>query len=114
MIEFAHSKWIGALITLIINMGSSYVVSDVQHIFKGVFRYKFMKWLVVFAICFASTKDVYVSICLSLLFSIIVWIVLENKANNIKYSLPRIKKTIKTNIKDFLLSIKNNESESDS
>ena len=67
MIEIINSNWINATLTLLINMGSSYVVSDVQTILKGVFSHKIMKWLVVFAICFLSTKDLHVSLYMSLM-----------------------------------------------
>ena len=102
MIEIINSTWINAMLTLLINMGSSYVISDVQNIFKGVFSYKFMIWLVVFAICFLSTKDVYVSIYMSLIFSILVWILLDKQ--NPK-TIPQFKRDIKQYIKNLLLNI---------
>ena len=36
MIEIINSNWINAMLTLLINMGSSYVISDVQNIFKFI------------------------------------------------------------------------------
>lgn len=83
-----QSNWMNALFTLVINLGTSYVVTDVHSIFQGVFAYKFMKWLVVFAICFASTKDVYVSIVVSFFFTIIVWFLLDEDS---EFSLPKVR-----------------------
>ena len=83
-----QSNWMNALFTLVINLGTSYVVTDVNNIFKGVFAYKFMKWLVVFAICFASTKDIYVSIVVSFFFTLIVWFLLDEGSD---FSLPKIR-----------------------
>ena len=104
MIEIINSNWINATLTLLINMGSSYVVSDVQAILKGVFSHKIMKWLVVFAICFLSTKDLHVSLYMSLIFSILVWILLDKQ--NPK-TIPEFKKNVKQDIKNFLLNIDN-------
>ena len=83
-----QSNWVSALFTLIINLGTSYVVTDVHNIFQGIFAYKFMKWLVVFAICFASTKDAYVSIVVSFFFALIVWFLLDEDS---EFSLPRVR-----------------------
>ena len=104
MIEIINSNWINATLTLLINMGSSYVVSDVQTILKGVFSHKIMKWLVVFAICFLSTKDLHVSLYMSLIFSILIWILLDKQNPN---TIPSFKKNVKQYIKNFLLNIDN-------
>ena len=52
MLESLESKWLGALFTLIINMGSSFVLGDVHELVTGIFSLKLMKWFVVFAILF--------------------------------------------------------------
>ena len=100
MIDVAQSKWVQALFTLIINLGTSYVVSDVQNILQGIFEYKFMKWLVVFAICFASTKDVYVSLCISFVFAITMWFFLDEKSD---LSIPRVKTLVKNYVENHFV-----------
>ena len=89
------NKWIGALMTLLVNMGSSYVINDVQMIFNRFFSFKAMKWLVVFAICLASTQDIFVSICMSLVFGLIVWVLLDI---NCEICLPRLRKVLRKKI----------------
>ena len=89
------NKWIGALFTLIINLGSSYVVNDVHKIFDGIFSFKAMKWLVVFAICLAATQDIYVSICISIMFSIFVWVLLDFEC---EMCLPRVRKFLRKHL----------------
>ena len=101
MFELIQSNWINALFTLIINIGTSYVINDVQDIFHGIFAYRFMKWLVIFSICFATTKDISISLTISLLFSFLIWIVLENDA---KLKVPKIKKSIKKYINNVILN----------
>tara|TARA_Y100000389_G_scaffold205145_2_gene264093 strand:- start:19287 stop:19616 length:330 start_codon:yes stop_codon:yes gene_type:complete len=105
MIELVESKWINAFITLLINLGSSYLVNDVQTILQGVFKYKFMKWLVVFAICFASTKDIYVSIIVSVIFGVTVWALLDIESD---LYLPKLKLNLKRKIREKLLDSINN------
>jgi|TARA_Y100000389_G_C17223978_1_gene394718 hypothetical protein len=102
MLELIQSPWVSVLCTLIINMGSSYVMGDVNNIFQGVFAYKFMKWLVLFAICFASTKDVYVSICVSLFVVFTVWHLCNDES---EWSLPKIRKDLRER---FEIDIDNN------
>ena len=92
MLELIQSPWTSIFCTLIINMGSSYVMGDVNNIFQGVFAYKFMKWLVLFAICFASTKDVFVSICVSLVLVFLAWHLCNDES---EWSLPRIRKGLR-------------------
>ena len=89
------NKWIGALMTLLVNMGSSYVINDVHMIFNRFFSFKAMKWLVVFAICLASTQDIFVSICMSLVFGLIVWVLLDI---NCEICLPRLRKVLRKKI----------------
>ena len=105
MFEIVQSKWIEALFTLIINLGTSYVISDVQNILQGIFKYKFMKWLVIFAICFASTKDVYVSLIISFLFSITIWFFMDETSD---IHIPHVKRSIKQFINNNLMD-KNEE-----
>ena len=100
MFDVIQSKWLEALFTLIINLGTSYVISDVQKILHGIFEYKFMKWLVIFAICFASTKDIYVSLVISFMFSVTMWFFLDETSD---IHLPRLKASLKQLIKRDLV-----------
>lgn len=95
MLEFISSPWTSVFCTLIINMGSSYVMGDVHNIFQGVFAYKFMKWLVLFAICFASTKDVYVSIVVSLILVFAAWHLCNDESD---WSLPKIRQVLREHL----------------
>tara|TARA_B110000037_G_C16794631_1_gene372912 strand:- start:32 stop:256 length:225 start_codon:yes stop_codon:yes gene_type:complete len=53
------------------NIGSKYVTSDmpltIDYLFK---KYIFLKWLVVFSIAFMTTKNIKISLILSILFFI--------------------------------------------
>jgi|TARA_B100000902_G_scaffold10883_1_gene13297 hypothetical protein len=93
-----ESKWFGALFTLIINMGSGYVLGDVQRLVSGVFSLKLMKWFVVFAILFASTQDFVVALCTSILFAVIVWGLCDVKS---EVSLLRVRKILRKKLLDI-------------
>tara|TARA_Y100000389_G_C17353138_1_gene459577 strand:+ start:642 stop:944 length:303 start_codon:yes stop_codon:yes gene_type:complete len=92
MFELIQSPWSSVFMTLIINMGSSYAMGDINNIFQGVFAYKFMRWLVLFAICFASTQDIYVSVCVSLILVFFAWHLCNDKS---AWSLTKIRKILR-------------------
>jgi hypothetical protein len=51
-----------------------------------------MKFFVLFAICFASTKDVFISFCVSLFIVMSIWYFLNQDS---EYNLPRISKMLR-------------------
>ncbi len=92
MLESLESKWLGALFTLIVNMGSSFVLGDVHELVTGIFSLKLMKWFVVFAILFGSTRDFVVALSMSILFAVIVWGLCDIKS---EISLLRVRKILR-------------------
>tara|TARA_Y100000389_G_C17468268_1_gene527755 strand:- start:1773 stop:2015 length:243 start_codon:yes stop_codon:yes gene_type:complete len=67
-------------------------MTDIQNILKDVFSYRFMKFFVLFVICFASTKDIFVSLCVSGFIVMCMWHLLNKDS---EYSLPRISKMLR-------------------
>tara|TARA_B100001250_G_scaffold216647_1_gene185900 strand:+ start:159 stop:497 length:339 start_codon:yes stop_codon:yes gene_type:complete len=86
------SKWIEALFALLINTGSSYVINDVQQVFNDFFSNKVIKLIVIFSICFASTQDIFVSLCISIGFVLIVYVLLDG---NCDVCLPKLRKILR-------------------
>jgi uncharacterized membrane protein len=75
-----HSSWLSACLSLFVNSGTSYVMHDVHDVLHDIFDFKIIKWFVIFSICFANTRDVYISLNVSLLFCLMIWHVLNKKS----------------------------------
>ena len=102
-----NNAWINGLCVLIINLGSGFVTRDIQLILQSVFEYKIMRWLVFFTICFTTTRDIYISLCMSLILVICFWHLFNfdsdfcviNEEQNFKSILTKIKFKLKKYIK---------------
>lgn len=102
-----NNAWINGLCVLIINLGSGFVTRDIQLILQNIFEYKMMRWLVFFTICFTTTRDIYISLCMSLILVIAFWHLFNKDSNfciitddfDLKYPLRGVKEKIKKYIK---------------
>ncbi len=79
--DFIQSSWVSAIFALLMNFGSGYIARDVQKIFKNLFDYKLMKWLIFFTLCFTTTRNVYISLCISLVLVLFLWYFLNEESN---------------------------------
>jgi len=60
------SNWISAFLTLIVNLGSGFVINDIKLSFTDIFDLALVKVLVLFSIIYMNTKDIYISAISSL------------------------------------------------
>jgi len=66
------STFFNGLVMFIMNIGSKYLVYDIPKTTDVLFnKYKFLRYLVVFSIAFISTRNIKISILLTLLFLLI-------------------------------------------
>ena len=105
-----NSSFINAMCALLVNFGSGFVTKDIHFILQKIFDFKIMRWLVLFTLCFTTTKDVVTSLTLSLVLVLFVWHLLNEKSDfcilndNSKISkvLSRIKCKCKENFINYI------------
>lgn len=70
--QINSSKLVGGLFMFIMNIGSKYIAQEIPDDLDKYFnKYKFLRYIVVFAIAFIATRDIKMSIILLLLFIIL-------------------------------------------
>lgn len=81
LMNVSNSKLFGGCIMLLTNIGGKYLAlempSNVDKLFSNYFL---LRYLVVFSIFFMATRDIKISILLSLLFFIIIKYILNEKS----------------------------------
>ena len=66
------SLFFNGCVMFIMNIGAKYLVSEIPETIDYLFKkYIFLKWLVVFSIAFVATKNIKISIILTILFFIV-------------------------------------------
>jgi hypothetical protein len=66
------SPYVAGIIMLFLNAGTSFLMQDIGPVAHAVFQHKWTRRLVFFAIFFTATRNLYISIVLTLLFVLIV------------------------------------------
>ena len=103
----SNNKLFGGCILLLTNIGGKYIALDMPDNIEKLFsKYFILRCLVLFSVLFMSTRDIKISILLSLLFFIITRFFVNEKSsfclinttndNNIKISEKDYKNAIET------------------
>ena len=102
----SNNKIFGGCILLLTNIGGKYIALDMPNNVEKIFsKYFILRFLVLFSLLFMSTRDIKISILLSLLFFIITrffvnekssFCLIEKSNDNIKISDNDYKKAIET------------------
>ena len=81
LIGLSNSKLFSGVLMLLTNIGSKYLVLDMPTNVEKLFSsYSILRYLVIFAIFFMATRDIKISIVLSLLFFIVVYFFINEKS----------------------------------
>ncbi len=76
------SKLFHVTLVLLLNLGLSHVTSDLQPLFSYIFSFDFMKYVVVFAISYNATQDMYISLFFSIIIGLQITILLNTKSRH--------------------------------
>lgn len=78
--KIIKSKIFNVFLILLVNIGSSYIANDLQDVMSYIFSSYLLKTIVIFAICFTSTNDIFLSIIVSCTISILLYEILNVKS----------------------------------
>ena len=82
LLNLSNNKLFGGCIMLLTNIGGKYLAMEMPTNIEKLFsNYFILRYLVLFSVFFMATKDVKVSILLSLLFFIIIKFFVNEKSN---------------------------------
>ncbi len=77
----AQSKIFNAIIMLLMNIGGKYLVLELPTNLDKIFTsYQFMRYLVIFAICFMATRDIKMALFMALLVIIFLRFILNESS----------------------------------
>ena len=75
------SPFIGGIAMFIMNIGGKYIVHEIPETTDYLFtKYKFFRYLVIFSIAFISTRNIKISILLTLLFILVFKFLIETNS----------------------------------
>jgi hypothetical protein len=81
LVDLSNNKLFAGCIMLITNIGSKYLVLDMPQTIEKLFSsYVILRFLVIFSIFFMATRDIKISVLLTLLFFIIVKYFINDKS----------------------------------
>lgn len=79
--NIAQSKVFNAIIMLLMNIGGKYLVLELPTNLDKIFTtYQFMRYLVIFAICFMATRDIKMALFMALLVIIFLRFILNESS----------------------------------
>ena len=82
LVDITNSKIFGGFVMIMMNIGSKYIILDLPKNLDKIFTKIFiLRILVVFCIFFMATKDIIISILLTLIFVIFIRFILNEKSN---------------------------------
>ena len=82
LISLSNSKLFSGCIMLLTNLGGKYLALDMPVNVEKLFsNYSILRYLVIFSIFFMATRDVKISLVLSLLFFIVVYFFINEKSS---------------------------------
>lgn len=97
-----ESKYFALLLVVLLNVGGSYIAKDIQNVLSYIFSNFWMKLIVLFALCFTSTRDVRVSVIGTLIFGFLLLFLLNTNSDfcAIPYMCQKNIETFENNEKD--------------
>lgn len=79
-----ESRLFWGITTLVVNMGSRYVMSDITLFQEAILKTELGKTIIIFCMCFMGSRDVLISAILTFTFMIVIQTWLNEKS---KYNL---------------------------
>lgn len=82
LFEMSNNKIFGGCILLLTNIGGKYLAMDFPKNLDSIFsQYFFLRCLVLFSVFFMATRDIKISIFLSLIFFIVIYFFINEKSS---------------------------------
>jgi hypothetical protein len=93
-----ESKYLLGFAVLMINIGARHIPNDLGTYYQSFIENDLIKRFILFSLFFVSTRDVVISLSLTLVFSFVVFGFLHDKS---KYSLIRSKSDIDAKMNEY-------------
>jgi hypothetical protein len=77
---FSSNIYISGILMILLNTGTSYLMQDIMPLANRVFSVVWMRRLVFFAIFFTATRHLWISLLLTLMFTVLVDVLLNEKS----------------------------------
>lgn len=106
MLDFSYintNPFLPGIAILMLNMGSRYVISDLGEFHQKVLSSEIVKKFIIFCMFFVATRDTMVSLILTIVFSIVVYGIFNEKS---RYSLIQSDNTVKGRLKEYYENVK--------
>ncbi len=78
--SFSSNVYVAGVVMILLNVGTSYLMQDLAPLAHRVFSFIWVRRLVFFAIFFTATRDLLVSIVLTVLFTLLVDVFLNESS----------------------------------
>jgi hypothetical protein len=105
MLDFSYintNPYFAGVSLLMLNLGSRYVVGDIGHFLDNILKHDITKKFIIWALFFVGTRDVIKSLVLTIVFTIIVYGLFNEKS---RYSLVPNDKKVKNKLKEYYQNI---------
>lgn len=93
-----NNKYLWGISLLFLNLGSRHIIGDLNKFHEKILAHEIVKKIVIFSMFFVATRDIPVSIVLTIAFSVIVFGLLDDKS---KYSLVPNDTDVRNKIKEY-------------
>jgi hypothetical protein len=70
--NFNHSKYIAGLMMILMNLGGRYLSAEITDFQEEFFESPYVRRIFIFVVCFIATRDVKVSLILTIIFIVLV------------------------------------------
>lgn len=94
--SFLDTKIMQIVMIIFLNIGSGYLSSDIKSVLEVLFSYSFMKFVVLFALCYTQTRDPLLSVVVGL-----VGIIFIKGFLNVDSSICFFTENMKSKIENF-------------
>lgn len=93
-----NNRYFWGVTLLLLNLGSRHIVADIGQFIDNVLKHELTKKIILFSLFFVATRDVITSFIMTIIFTIIVYGVFNEKS---KYSLVPDNKIIYQRIREY-------------
>jgi hypothetical protein len=105
MLDFSYingNPYFAGISLLMLNLGSRYIMGDIGEFLENILKNDFTKKLIIVALFFVATRDIVISLVLTIVFTIVVYGLFNEKS---RYSLVPNDTKVKNKLKEYYSNI---------
>jgi hypothetical protein len=96
------NSYVSGISLLLLNIGSRYLMGDISKFLENIFQTEIFKKIILFALFFVATRDIIKSFVLTLIFSVLIYGLFNEKS---RYSLIPNDEMIKKKLQIYNLNM---------